>query len=297
MNQVLIIGGCGYIGSSLQNYFKSNGTEVETVDLEWFGKYSDQNIKIDYRHLTKDFLAKYSSIILLAAHSSVKMCEHRMPAFKNNVVNFLELLDKIEDQKLIYASSSSIYGTTAHVCDENFMSYNPKSLYDITKYEIDNYALLSGKNFYGLRFGTVNGFSQNLRIDIMMNAMVHSAIKNGSINLMNAETKRPILYIQDLNRAIFEITNCPHEMPGIYNLSSFNSTSGEIASKIASILNVKIKDLGTNKIVYDFLIDNRKFCENFKFQFEGTIEKIVHDLQLNINNCVATNRNNPIEYE
>jgi nucleoside-diphosphate-sugar epimerase len=297
-NKVLIIGGCGYIGSSLFNFLQNKGLDVDTVDLEWFGNYSvHKNINIDYRSLTKEFLSKYQSIVLLAAHSSVKMCENSMlPAFKNNVVNFVELINKIDKQRLIYASSSSVYGVVDTACDETHDVYKPISVYDTTKQEIDNYALLSKKNYYGLRFGTVNGASPNLRVDIMINAMVNSAMTNGHINLINAETRRPILYINDLCRAVFEIVVSKEDNPGIYNLSSFNSTSGEIANRVAEILKVPIHDLGKSKVVYDFLINNAKFCKTYGFKFEGNVEKIVYNLYSNIENCEKTHRNNEVNY-
>jgi nucleoside-diphosphate-sugar epimerase len=95
-NKVLIIGGCGYIGSSLFNFLQNKGLNVDTIDLEWFGNHSvHKNINLDYKSLTKDFLSKYDSIVLLAAHSSVRMCENAMmPAFKNNVVTLLNFLKK-----------------------------------------------------------------------------------------------------------------------------------------------------------------------------------------------------------
>ena len=76
-NKTLIIGGCGYIGSSLFNFLQNKGLDVDTVDLEWFGNHSNsKNINIDYRNLTPSFLDRYDSIVLLAAHSSVRMCQN-----------------------------------------------------------------------------------------------------------------------------------------------------------------------------------------------------------------------------
>ena len=45
MNKILIIGGCGYIGSKLNAYLDSKGYAVTSVDLEIFGNPGVNNIK------------------------------------------------------------------------------------------------------------------------------------------------------------------------------------------------------------------------------------------------------------
>ena len=48
MGRILIIGGCGYIGSQLFVYLKNKGYKVDTVDLEWYGNYvNPKNFKTD----------------------------------------------------------------------------------------------------------------------------------------------------------------------------------------------------------------------------------------------------------
>jgi nucleoside-diphosphate-sugar epimerase len=193
-NKTLIIGGCGYIGSHLYNYFLNKDLNAETVDLELFGNYvNPKNKKVNYNTLTRRYLKKYQNIILLAGYSSVKMCEGKMhEAFNNNVVNFINLLDNIEDQKFIYASSSSVYGDTKNsYVNETYDRYVPSTFYDLSKKEIDYYTHLSSKNVYGLRFGTVNGFSPNLRVDLMINKMYKTAIEKGRINVSNPDFLDP----------------------------------------------------------------------------------------------------------
>ena len=43
MKKILIIGGCGYVGSELYNSMK-NSYEVDTVDLEWYGNHVNEKI-------------------------------------------------------------------------------------------------------------------------------------------------------------------------------------------------------------------------------------------------------------
>jgi nucleoside-diphosphate-sugar epimerase len=308
MKKILIIGGCGYIGSSLFTYL--NGKyNVESVDLEIFGNPNIKNFRINFKDLSKEYLSQFTDIVLLAGHSSVKMCEDNMlGAFKNNVEYFIELLLKINpNQKFIYASSSSVYGNVnRNVVTEECQEYVAGSFYDLSKAEIDYYAkIFDNVEYYGLRFGTVNGFSRNIRNDIMINSMVNSAITKGEIRVFNPMIKRPILYIGDLCRAIEKIILNERDLRGVYNLASFNSTVDIIGRKVAEVFeDVKLsiidgeptKEENINKKlhskVYDFAISSDKFITNFDFEFEGTITKIAKELKDKAHEAVIINNRN-----
>lgn len=284
--KIIILGGTGYIGSKLFLQLQKTH-DVTTVDLEWFGKTNPKNYQMDYRQLGASFLQEFDVVILLAAHSSVPMCKDDMlSSFRNNVVNFVELLGKLNPirQKLIYASSSSIYGNTGAVpANEGWPEFDPKTYYDLGKQEIDCYAKLSGIEYYALRFGTVNGASPNLRTDIMINKMYETAIQTGKIDVFNKDTHRPILGIEDLCRAV-EYIVAGEDNRGVYNLASFNASVGEIASAIKELLpNIVIEDKGLTQ-TYNFSIDVSKFKKVYGFEFKETVPTIVKSLKDNWDN-------------
>jgi nucleoside-diphosphate-sugar epimerase len=293
MSKILIIGGCGYIGSSLFEHLNTPQHSVDTIDLEWFGnRVNKNNLIFDYKDMTKEHLAKYDVLILLAGHSSVAMGVNRkIETFQNNIVNFMYLIDKISpSQKFIYASSSVMYGNVDRdTCSESDdVNYKSSNLYDLTKQQGDQYTELSGLNYYALRFGTVNGFSKNFRTDIMINAMYHNSIVNGEVVGINTKTKRPILDIRDLCRAVEAIIHSKEDKPGPYNLGSFNATVGEISSRVAAALGVRLVQKETNGSPYSFFIDSSKFKKAFDFEFKGTVESIVKDLKDNDGEYFAT---------
>lgn len=281
MKRILIIGGCGYVGSVLYLQLVKSQYRVDTVDIEWFGNYvNKKNIKKNYKDLTPRFLQKYDVIILLAGHSSVQMCvENMLPAFRNNVENFLLLLKKLKNQIFIYASSSSVYGNTGkNDITEDYDRYTPENFYDLNKKEIDYYAHLSQVRYYGLRFGTVNGFSPNLRVDVMINKMYNSVKTKKRIVVVNPGIYRPILGMNDLSRAVERIIE--KKAPrGIYNLASFNLTIKDIAIRTAKTLgNVRVDIKATPRSAYNFSINTNKFQKVFNFEFKDTPETITQSL-------------------
>lgn len=314
--KILILGGKGYIGSKLCSTLEG---DITTVDMCLFETINSKikNIKIDYNKLDKQFLSQFKYIILLAGHSSVRMCDlYPKSVFDNNVTNFINLVNKLnDDQTLIYAGSGSVYGNCKQIwATEDYKFEEPYNMYDLTKQVIDNYYLTSNlkPRIFGLRFGTVNGYSSVLRDDVMINAMISTAWKINKVLLFNPSTKRSILGVNDLARAIQTIINSNNSNSlngGIYNLCSFTKTAEEMAKavskKIACPLEIVIpeeinkQNKLNEKLVsskYDFGLSCDKFINNFSFSFEESLDSVIDGLIENKNNIIFTNRNNSYDY-
>lgn len=304
---VLLLGGKGYIGTRLHPYLTSTGHKVTSYDLCWFGNHSSQlHVQKDINTITVSELSKFDAVILLAAHSSVKMCLYNgVDSFNNNVRNFISLVHKIskikKPIKFIYASSSSIYGNTGkELAAEDRKEFICVNNYDLTKYMNDQFMINNDllDCWYGLRFGTVNGFSRNFRSELMLNSMTKRAIERGEIHITNSHINRAILDIDDLCRVMDQILYCGDKFNvGVYNINSFNKNVAEIADEVASLTYSKIVDGGNIGNPYDFAISNRKFEETFNFKFKGSIERIVKEIQQNYGGLTLTDRDNGIKYE
>ena len=301
MNKTLIIGSGGYIGSRLSKEIQADG-----VDINWFKK---GNKDIDFKDLTRDYYSQYNNIILLAGHSSVKMSEGNLNScFNNNVRNFIDLLEKLGKQKLIYASSSSVYGSVGgKTVNEKYFGFEPYNQYDISKHTADLYAQKSDVEYYALRFGTVNGYSPFLRSDVMINAMVNSALVDGHIKLYIKDTMRPILGINDLCRAVDAIIECDEDKRGLYNLASYNKTAEQIAYEVADVMGVEvlefeadptqIKNTKNQTKAYNFSISTLKFRKEFGFKFKDTVEGLATELKDRWDDMKKTNRSEAVDYE
>lgn len=277
MKKILLIGGCGYIGSRLYQHLISKNFIVRIVDIGWFGINQKNVLNTDYRNLNESFIKEYDSIVLLAGHSSVKMCDIEIQnSWVNNVSNFVGLVEKMsKNQQLIYASSGSVYGISgSHI-------FQPVNNYDITKYVLDlesEKLIGKGYNLVGLRFGTVNGASLNLRCDLMINSMFRSATENKQITINNKNVKRPLLAISDLCNAIETIINKEDKISGIFDLYSFNDRVIDIALDVSDATNAKIVETEDRDGVYDYEMKSTQFQTNFNFTFTGNRKSIIQEL-------------------
>ena len=280
MKKVLILGGNGYIGSRLRQVLREHHF-VKSNDICWFA-HDETSDRRDYHKLTKQELSEFEVIVVLAGHSSVPSCVGDLPGpWLNNVTNFTDLLDKTDDQLIIYASSASVYGNSApgERHKETNTHFTPVNNYDVTKYALDQQATIAnlrGKQVIGLRFGTVNGWAPNLRVDVMINSMYHSVQQGPGIQVMNKHISRAMLGIEDLCHAMLRCIEQP--VPGIYNLASFNATVGEIAEAVSRKLGANIIDKGATKNAQDFAVDTSLFEQTFDFTFKETPATIVDSL-------------------
>ena len=201
-----------------------------------------------------------------------------------------------------------MYGSVGgKTVNEKYHGFEPYNQYDISKHTSDLYAVKSDLEYYGLRFGTVNGYSPVLRTDVMINAMVNSALQNGEIKLFIKDTMRPILGLNDLCRGVETIIDCSEDKRGLYNLASFNKTAEQIAYEVGSVMDVPVIEYETDptniintKIqtkTYNFSISTLKFKKTFKFKFKETVESITESLINNWDTMKKTDRSEPYYYE
>ena len=298
--KVLIIGGNGYVGSRLI-YDLHNTYNIHSVDICWFGQPDSHTEVRDYNQLTKQELSQYNAIILLAGHSSVKMCDGPVLAsWSNNVNNFIDLVNKLDkSQILIYASSGSVYGSSNTVSLEDIpLKFKPINNYDLTKYSLDVHAekfIRTGYTIIGLRFGTVNGWSPHIREELMINSMTKKALYDGEILINNKTITRPILGIVDISRAVKKIIDKP--VSGVYNLASFADTVENISGYVSSILNVKVQETINVSGSYDFVMNTDKFKSTYDFEFKESINSIVDEIGNKFEKAEFSNRNKFIKYE
>lgn len=239
MNQILITGGAGYIGNILTPFLLNQGLQVTVLDNLIHRQHGilencyDPNFTFIYgdvrdRILYRELIDKHDTIINLAAYVGMPLCK-RFPV-ETKQVNYESaafLADEIRsDQRIIYTTTNSGYGTGEHVdgkaiyCTET-TSLRPISLYGETKSEAEAVLMDTGVAT-SFRLATVMGVSRKMRMDLLVNDFTWRAWNDRFIVLFESHFLRNFVHVRDVASAIYlALSDMSGKMKGqVYNIGN-----------------------------------------------------------------------------
>ena len=295
--KLLIAGGAGYLGSVLIPRLLDRGYEIDVVELFWFGNQLPSQVGIlnkDIFHLTVADLKAYDQVIFLAGLSNDPMAEYS-PS-KNFVLNaaapaYLGYISKIAKVKrYIYASSCSVYGYTENELYDETRPVGSTYPYGISKLQGEQAALQLTDDEFSvicLRKGTISGYSPRMRLDLIVNTMFKTALRDAVITVNNPSIWRPVLSIEDAATAYIRAVEANANIAGVFNLASGNYTVGEVADVVRSRIEERLDiRIGLNikhiQDIRNYKVSTEKAANVLSFHPTGSIRSIVDDLIANM---------------
>jgi nucleoside-diphosphate-sugar epimerase len=263
------------------------------VDLFWFGNHLPRQAGIlnkDIFHLTVEDLEPYDQVIFLAGLSNDPMAEYS-PS-KNFIFNaaapaYLGYIAKIAKVKrYIYACSCSVYGYTENELYDETRAVSSSYPYGISKLQGEQAVmqLVDDKfSVISLRKGTISGYSPRMRLDLIINTMFKTAMRDRTITVNNPSIWRPILSIEDAATAYIRAVETNQKISGIFNVASGNYTVGEVADLIKSAVEerLSLRISLCIKHIQDFRnykVSVEKAANVLSFHATGNVKSIVGNL-------------------
>ena len=234
--KVLLTGAAGFIGAHLAKALLRRGDEVVGVDslnayydvslkearLEWIGRegsaFTFVRADIADRAAMEGLFAsaRYDAVVNLAAQAGVRYSLENPHAYTEaNIRGFLNILEGARHHgtaHLVYASTSSVYGTNKPPFRESDRTDTPVSLYAATKKANEvmahSYAHLFGIPATGLRFFTVYGPWG--RPDMALFKFTRGILAGEAIPVFNeGRMARDFTYIDDIVEGIVRVVDRP----------------------------------------------------------------------------------------
>ena len=262
MKKVIVTGGAGFIGSHLADELVRCGYQVTILDDLSTGKLENIKTLLKDRHvefiegsindlsLLQKLFQGTSYVFHQAALARVpRSIDDPLSTNNANITGTLNVLIASKEnavEKVIYASSSSIYGGTLVLPQSEDMSPNPLNPYAITKlaaeYYCEIFRQLYGLRTVSLRYFNVYGprqdpFSQYATV---IGAFMGRIAQNlPPIIHGDGEQSRDLTFVKDAVRA--NILAMESNAEGVFNIGSgSNITINKLANLI---LNLTGKDL------------------------------------------------------
>lgn len=300
--RILVTGALGHIGSQLIRTLPDMipDAEITMIDNMLTQRYCSLfNLpeKGKYRFLEGDVLSWDLDELLDGMHVVIHL------AAITDAANSFDNRDKVDlvnydsteriaracvrkGCKLIFLSTTSVYGTQKDEVDENCTvdELQPQSPYAESKLKAELMLQSLGKSeglrFITLRFGTIFGVSPGMRFHTAVNKFVWQATLGKPITVWRTamDQKRPYLDLLDGIRAFrFVIENSLFDND-VYNVVTVNAAVREIVETIHSrIPNLQVELVDAkimNQLSYN--VSRRKFEER-GFTFIGDLPKGIYD--------------------
>ena len=263
---VLVTGSAGFIGFSLSLKLLKKGLDVTGIDnhnsyydptlkearvkiLKSFENYKHFRLDISEQILVEEIFKKIqpSIVINLAAQAGVRYSiENPLAYIDSNLKGFINILEGCRHYKiknLIYASSSSVYGSNTKIPFNTHDATNhPLSLYAATKKSNElmahTYSHLYNLPTTGLRFFTVYGPWG--RPDMALFKFTKNIVSGDPIKVFNyGSHKRDFTYIDDITEVLTRIIDKPAEPNPNWDSQHPDPASSSSPYKIYNIGNSK----------------------------------------------------------
>ncbi len=292
---ILVTGAAGFIGSNLVNELLKTEEPAKIVGIDNMNDYYDVSIKeyrlketeklaskkgagiwefikgnIGDKALIEDVFSKYRPdvVINLAAQAGVRYSITNPDVYiESNILGFYNILEACRNypvEHLVYASSSSVYGSNKKVpYSTDDKVDNPVSLYAATKKSNELFAHAYSKLYNipstGLRFFTVYGPAG--RPDMAYFGFTNKLLKGETIQIFNfGNCKRDFTFVDDIVEGVKRVMQCaPEKKNGedglpvppyrVYNIGNSNP---ENLLDFVSILCEELVKAGVLPADYDF---------------------------------------------
>ena len=242
VQNILVTGGAGYLGSTLVPELLNNGYKVTVVDNFMYkqsslnGVCNQSNFNIIHGDVRlestiKPLLKKADIIIPLAAFVGAPLCKKDPVGARS--VNYDAIIMMIKNishnQKIIMPTTNSAYGTG----DENNFCTEESPLKPISQYAVEKVAiekeLMNQPNMISYRLATVFGMSPRMRIDLLVNDFTYRAFHDHFVVLFEPHFKRNYVHVKDVARAF------------VHGIDNFDSMKG-------NVYNVGLSDANVSKM-------------------------------------------------
>jgi nucleoside-diphosphate-sugar epimerase len=295
---ILVTGGCGYVGTKLtQALLARTAHQVTVLDTQWFGNHlpPDQRLTFwvaDVRRIDDFDLSSFDTVFHLANIANDPSVDlNPYLSWDVNVLAGMRLADRAARQgvkQFVFASSASVYGLKSEPRVTEDLELFPLSEYNKTKMVAERVFMsyAGAMTTTIVRPATVCGYSPRMRLDVVVNLLTMQALQTGAITVLGGEQTRPNIHIDDIvDVYLFALE---HRLAGVYNAGFENITVSGIAALVSKYVPAEVRVLPSNDPRSYAICSDRLLATGFRPK---------KDVETAIREMVAAHRDGRIQDE
>jgi nucleoside-diphosphate-sugar epimerase len=246
--RVFVTGHKGYIGTHLVDVLKQEGHTVVGCDLGLFDGCAwepvvrpDVDLVKDTRKIDAADLDGCDCVMHLAALSNDPMgamnAQLTLEVNRDASVRLAKIAKQVGVPRFLFAGSCSVYGKGEKLDLSEEDPQNPLTAYAQSKIETEEEVSKLADDTFSpayLRNSTAYGHSPMLRIDLVVNNLLGSALAYGEIRIQSDGTPwRPLIHCRDIARAFAAFARAPR--------SAIHDRAVNVG---ANVENYQVRDVG-----------------------------------------------------
>ncbi|MDK9699923.1 MAG: NAD(P)-dependent oxidoreductase, partial [bacterium] len=230
------------------------------------------------------------AIIHLAAIVGFPACKKDPHLAETTNFEGTVLLNKLRDKSnvpIIMASTGSNYGYVADgICRED-TPLNPLTIYGTTKTRAEQHLLDAG-NVVIYRYATAFGLSPRLRLDLLINDFVFTALSKNFLLIYEKDFKRTFIHVRDMARSfVFALDHVDKMKDNIYNVGNemLNLSKADVAEYLKTKFDyfLEYADTGSDPDQRNYEVDYSKIRKagfHTTIGFEDGVDELIRGLKM-----------------
>jgi len=203
---IIVTGAAGFVGSNICRALRENGLDVLGIDDLSFGDIRNLPEGLNCHRIRFQQFTSFdrNSILVHCATSNIIYgMKHPVETFKNNAEDTIELFNRFPG-KIVYLSTSSVYGNAEDIPTPETTMTNTYNAYDTSKRIAELYLKKRG-NYTTLRL--TNNYGPNQRVSNpycgVMAKIIVAGLEGGEFKRYGSgESTRDYVYVEDTARAV-----------------------------------------------------------------------------------------------
>jgi nucleoside-diphosphate-sugar epimerase len=262
--RVAVIGGAGYVGSTLVRRLLERDYDVTVLDaflygneavVEHAGRRRMRMVRGDIRNVEAVVRGCKGADAIVHLGGLVGDPSCAVDAQLTLEINLratamiAEVARGLGVRRLVFASSCAVYGNATGVVDET-SPLAPVSIYARTKVDSERLLLSAADSRFSptvLRFGTFFGVSARPRFDLVVNLLVAKAVREGAISIFGGSRWRPFIHVADGCEAVIASLEAPHAAVGGEAFNVGSDEQNHTLTQVAEIIRSFVPGLEVNQ--------------------------------------------------